>query len=257
MRIKSDLRYELKYLIRRSQMDALLPDLLDYMAHDPHGGALGHYPITSLYYDSPDYKAYWDKLEGHRNRRKVRVRVYGNDDVTPDTNAFVEVKQRVNVRIRKRRFKLPYERAVAFDEFDAPPNDMSQADALVMQEVYYLYRTLHMRPACVVRYDRMALEGRESYADLRVTFDTNVRGRVHDLSLLSSSYARDQLLLMPDYVILEVKANQTVPLWMVRLISRHHCTHQRISKYCTVLERNKVIQSRQRIVTSPTRIKTM
>ena len=82
MRIKSDLRYELKYLIRRSQMDALLPELADYgSARTPHAGEHGRYPITSLYYDSPDHKAYWDKLEGHRNRRKVRVRVYGNEQV--------------------------------------------------------------------------------------------------------------------------------------------------------------------------------
>ncbi len=220
------------------------------MSADPYAGELGHYPITSLYYDSPDYKAYWDKLEGHRNRSKVRVRVYGSDRVTPETLAFVEIKQRVNVRIRKRRFRLPYGRAIAFDEFDAGFPGQSENDTTVQQEVYYLYRTLQMRPACIVRYDRMALEGRDHYADLRVTFDTNVRGRVHDLSILSTGQTDDQLLLAPEYVILEVKANQTVPLWMANLISSHQCQHQRISKYCTVLEHCKVINSRQRIVYS-------
>lgn len=249
MRIKSDLRYELKYLIGREQMNALLPELLEYLTYDTHSGEDGGYPITSLYYDSPDYKAYWDKLEGHRNRRKVRVRVYGNEQVQPETPAFVEVKERVNVRIRKRRIKLPYEQANKFSEFVTFPG-LSSEEEMIAQEVYYLYQTLQMRPACIVQYDRVALEGRDHFADLRVTFDTSVGGRVHDLSLLSTGHTSNQLLLPPEYVILEVKANQSVPLWMANLISRHQCTHRRISKYCTVLEHSKVIRSRQRIITS-------
>ena len=252
MRIKSDLRYELKYLIRREQMKALTAELADRMVCDPYAGELGQYPITSLYFDSPDYKAYWDKLEGHRSRRKVRVRVYGSDQVTPETAAFLEIKQRINVRMRKRRVALPYGDAVNFDDFDTPRQDRPVQAAAVLQEVYYLYRTLQLRPAAVVHYDRMALEGRDYYADLRVTFDTNVRGRTHDLSLLSTGHATDQVLLPPDQVILEVKANQTVPLWMVRMLSRHRCTFFRISKYCAVLERSKVIGARQRVVVSRT-----
>lgn len=253
MRVKSDLRYELKYLIRREQMDLLLPGLAEYLTPDQHAGELGRYPITSLYYDSPDHKAYWDKLEGHRNRRKVRVRVYGSEDITPETPAFLEIKERVNTRIRKRRAALPYGEAIAFDDFDASAANLTGKDAAVLQEVYYLYRTLQLRPTCVVHYDRMALEGKDYYSDLRVTFDTHVRGRAHDLSLLSTGHASDQLLLPPDRVILEVKANQTVPLWMVRMLSRHRCTFYRISKYCAVLEHCHVINARQRVVHSARR----
>jgi hypothetical protein len=251
MRIKSDLRYELKYLLSREQMNALLPELLQHLDRDPHTDELGLYPITSLYYDSPDLKAYWDKLEGHRNRRKVRVRVYGDDRVTTDTPAFVEIKERINSRIRKRRTALSYEEAVDFDEFDALGSRPDQVNGAMLHEVYYLYRTLLLQPAGVVRYDRLALEGRDYYADLRVTFDTNVRGRAHDLTLLSTGMADDRQVLPADRVILEVKANESVPLWMVRMLSAHRCTHYRISKYCAVLERCSAIQSRQRIIFKP------
>ena len=73
-RPKSDLRHELKYLLRREQIEPLVAELRQTLQLDAHSGALGTYPITSLYYDTPDYKAYWDKLDGHRSRRKVRVR---------------------------------------------------------------------------------------------------------------------------------------------------------------------------------------
>ena len=248
MRIKTDLRYELKYLIRREQHHAMVEKLAEMMPLDIHGGTHGHYPITSLYYDSPDYKAYWDKLEGHRNRRKVRVRVYGGDSVTPNTRCYLEIKQRINSMMRKRRVALSYAEAVAFDDLLETAQKSDGSHESTLREVYYLYRTLQLRPTCVVRYERMAFEGSEHYPDLRVTLDTNLHGRTHDLSLVSTGHTQDKLFLPPDYSVLEIKANHNVPYWLTQLLSRYQCTHYRISKYCVALEHSKVIMGRQRII---------
>lgn len=246
-RPRSGLRYELKYLLRREQAERLVEVLAAAMPRDSYGDERGVYPITSLYYDTPDYKAYWDKLDGQRSRRKVRVRVYGRRTVTPDTPAFLEIKQRVNKLMRKRRIALPYAQAIAFDDFDRPAAGHADSEAALLQEVYYLYRTLQLRPACVVAYDRMAFEGDEYYPDLRVTLDTNLRGRIHDLSLLSTGTAANQVVLDPDLAVLEVKANANVPSWLARLLAAHRCTLYRISKYCLVLEHSKAIAGRQHI----------
>jgi hypothetical protein len=248
MRLKADLRYELKYLINRAQHQAIVQELAGYMGLDTHGDEQGVYPITSLYYDTPTYQAYWDKLEGHRNRRKIRVRVYGNTTVTPETRCFLEIKQRLNTRMRKRRAVLTYAEAVAFDDFDERAGSWPEADAAVLREVAYLYRTLQLRPACIVRYDRMAFEGNEHYPDLRVTFDTNLRCRTYDLSLLSTGYAANEFFLSPELAVLEVKANQNVPYWLTQMLSRHRCVIHRISKYCAALEHSRAITSRQRFV---------
>jgi hypothetical protein len=256
MRPKRELRYELKYLLRRAQHDALVVALRAQMQLDANGDERGVYPITSLYYDTPGYKSYWDKLDGHRNRRKVRVRVYGYQVVTPETLCFLEVKQRVDKLMRKRRVALPYQQAIAFDDFafdDSEPADARQEGAtqVLLGEVYYLYRTLQLRPACVVRYDRMAFEGRDPYPDLRVTLDTNLRGRTHDLSLLSTGHAADQLALQADYAILEVKSSSSVPGWLAALLAEQGCTFWRVSKYCRVLEQSKAVANRQHIVYAP------
>lgn len=252
-RPRNPLRYELKYLIRREQAKGLIAGLQGRMTLDAYGDARGVYPITSLYYDTPDYKAYWDKIDGQRNRRKVRVRVYGQQTVTPDTPAFLEVKQRINNLMRKRRVALPYQQAIAFDDFPDLAAARAEAggpsvEAALLQEVYYLYRTLQLRPACVVTYERMAFEGDAYYPDLRVTFDSNLRGRVHDLSLLSGSSAANRYVFDPSYMVLEVKANTNVPGWLAQLLAAHRCTFYRISKYCLVLEHSKAIAGRQRIV---------
>jgi hypothetical protein len=250
MRPKQALRHELKYLLRREQAGPLLDDLRARLRVDDHAAA-GSYPIASLYFDTPGFKAYWDKIDGERNRRKVRVRVYGGTEVTPSTHCFLEVKQRINQMMLKRRVVLPYDQAVDFDAFpelaathSGPVNDEGGD---LLQEVYYLYRTLQLRPTCIVTYDRLALEGDELAPDLRVTLDTHLRGRTHDLSLVSGDRAANRQALSADLAVLEVKANHNVPGWLAKLLARHGCTLRRISKYCLVLETCQAIAARQHV----------
>src|SRR5687767_1377375 len=139
MRPKSDLRYELKYLLRREQVEPLVAELSQTLRLDANGGELGSYPNTSLYYDTPDYKAYWDKLDGHRSRRKVRVRVYGDTTITPETPAFLEIKQRINKLMRKRRVALSYGEAIDFDGYVELGLARGADDQALLQEAYYLY----------------------------------------------------------------------------------------------------------------------
>ncbi len=246
MRFTTPLRHELKYLINLEQRQTVSAALLDWLQPDAHGDG-GSYTITSLYYDTADYRAYWDKVEGHKVRRKVRVRTYGDKPVTPTTSCFVEIKQRVNAMMGKRRVALPYAQAVDFDAFEQRPAGMDDEGWETLQEVHYLYRTLDLRPACVVTYERLAFHGSASHPDLRVTFDTAVRGRVHDLSLLSTGQAADQHILPHDWCILEVKVNRSVPYWLTQILSEQRCTLRRISKYCAALEQSGRIRSRQRM----------
>ena len=248
MRVKATLRHELKYLITREQYHAVLDHLQARMVPDRFGDQDGAYAISSLYYDTPDYKAYWDKLEGHKVRRKVRVRVYGNEPVSETTPAFVEIKQRVDKLMAKRRVRLPYAQAVDFAAFQTRPPGLDDHEWAVLREVAYLHATLQLQPACVVRYDRLAFEGGQHFPDLRVTFDTNLRGRTRQLSLRAGDAGHDTFFMPPERGILEVKVNHTVPYWLTRLLSEQRCTLRRVSKYCGALEINAVVTGRQRLV---------
>ncbi len=245
MRITTPQRYELKYIIRREQQQEILADLLPYVVPDGHGDELGSYTITSLYYDTADFKAYWDKIEGHRFRRKVRLRVYGAGPVTPETACFVEIKQRLNNMVQKKRTLLPYAQATDMDTYDALDNEHGinptgttedPAKQAVLQEVQYLYQQLHLQPACIVRYNRIAFNGRDANPDLRITFDTELRSRVHDLSLLSTGFADNSYFLPPLWAIMEIKVNRTAPYWLAQVLRAHGVTAHRFSKYCTGLE---------------------
>lgn len=250
-RPKSDLRYELKYLLRRDQVEPLVAELRQQLPIDQYAGPLGMYPVTSLYYDTPRFNAYWDKLDGHRNRRKIRIRVYGADNITPQTSAFLEIKQRIDMMMRKRRVPMPYSQAVdlsGYADLGVERAEMGKsADRDTLHEVYYLYYTAQLRPVCVVTYDRMAFEGQEYAPDLRITLDFNIRGRVHDLDLASIGHTTDKTVLGAEFALLEIKASQNVPRWVAEMIGRHRCTFYRLSKYCMVLERCFAINQRSRV----------
>ncbi|MEZ4677958.1 MAG: polyphosphate polymerase domain-containing protein [Caldilineaceae bacterium] len=256
-RPKSGLRHEIKFLLNHSQHQRMVTLLREQLQPDPYADDEGSYLVTSLYYDTADYKAYWDKVNGYRFRRKIRLRVYGEMEVTPTTPTFIEIKQRVGVQMSKRRLALPYAEAVAFAQptpavtaMGADPDgplDEQNAAAPVSEELHYLFSALYLQPACLVRYRRAAFANHEDYPDLRITFDTDLRCRTNNLTLLTAEESGYQTLLAPGWSILEIKVNQTMPYWLAQLLGEQGCTPRRISKYCASLERTETIRRRQHI----------
>ncbi|HLA43718.1 MAG TPA: polyphosphate polymerase domain-containing protein [Aggregatilineales bacterium] len=247
-RIKSFNRRELKFVIRTDQMQPFLEDLTPYLQRDAHTNAASKtYRITSVYYDSPGYAAYWQKLEGLRHRRKVRIRTYIDRVLKPEDECFVEVKERIELAVRKRRIIIPYGEALSFCSTGyLDPKYETEDDRAVIDEIAQLVYLWQLEAACALRYDRSAFNGHPDYdPSLRITFDTNCRARIHDLDLTSSAPEDMQFFLSPQLCILEIKADDRVPYWLVELMHRHKFILRRISKYCTALENLKVQLQRQ------------
>jgi 23S rRNA A2030 N6-methylase RlmJ len=55
-------RFELKYILTLEQVELLKKDLLQYVVPDAHAEN-GRYTLSSLYYDTPDRRHYWEKIE--------------------------------------------------------------------------------------------------------------------------------------------------------------------------------------------------
>jgi hypothetical protein len=248
-RFRIDDRFELKYLLNWTQRDAMAAELSNYLLRDHQGDEQGRYIITSLYFDTVNHQAYWDKLDGHRFRRKVRVRVYGQEQVTPDTLCFAEIKQRINKTLQKKRVLLPYSVAANLCSAGEEVVGADEADQAVIDEISYLHHTLQLQPSCIVNYKRLAFEGGDIDPGLRVTFDTQLTCRAHDLTLLSQGYADNQFFLPPQQCVMEIKVNNRIPYWLTELISKYRCTLRRISKYCSALEQAKLRLSHQQILT--------
>lgn len=222
-------RYEIKYFVDEMRVPELRDELAAHMDTDPyspHGG----YPVTSLYYDTPDLRFYWEKIEGLRFRRKVRMRLYGAPSAcTDDTPVQIEIKQRVNRVTQKRRTELPYATAVQWlDHRKEIECDASQRPFI--HEVSTLVQNLDLRPIVTTGYLREAFVGRDADLGLRVTIDHKVHGR--DRDFLFASGAQNRFTIPPKLAIVEVKANERVPYWITDLLARVDMSVIRVSKYC-------------------------
>lgn len=227
-------RFELKYLLTLKQAEQFKLALNAYLVPDEHCHSNGRYALASLYFDSPGLHCYHEKEFGVRYRRKLRIRRYENGDVlTEETPVFLEIKQRIDRVTQKRRAVLPYMAALQLCHDRRMPDCLPE-DQAVIEEIYVFLWQYNLRPISIVRYDRQALVGTKYDIGLRVTFDTNLSFQVHPLHLHETLSSVP--MLTPDLVVMEIKVNERIPLWLSELIAVHNFKMERVSKYCRSIE---------------------
>jgi len=235
--VRSFNRFELKYLVTLQQVERLRSALAAYLVPDEHSPHEGCYHLASLYYDSTDLRCYWEKLDGLKFRRKLRIRCYENGSaLTDDTPVFVEIKQRVDRVTQKRRAFLRYADARRLcDDREIPAH--TDAERPFIEEAHTFLWQYDLRPTSIVRYERQALIGANYDIGLRVTFDTALTSQ-RDHLLLHEPPA-GQPMLGGNWAVMEIKVNERLPYWLTELIGAHNLQLVRISKYCRSIEAGK------------------
>ena len=228
-------RFELKYLITLQQAETFKKALRAFLVADEHGNNNGHYGLDSLYYDSPDFRCYWEKVDGIKFRRKLRIRRYASESpLIADTPVFVEIKQRLDRVTQKRRAVLPYGDALRMCNEREYPETFAPEDKAVLDEIYAYLWQYNLRPASIVHYDRHAFIGTDYDLGLRVTFDTSLAYQTHQLTLHEK--ASTLPMLAPNQVVMEIKVNERIPYWLTEMIAAHNLKMIRVSKYCCSIE---------------------
>lgn len=216
-------RYEIKYLMTRSQRDAVLKAMEPYMSID----AYGHSSIRNIYYDTPNFRLIRESLEKPVYKEKLRVRSYG--PAASGDQVFVELKKKYQDVVYKRRISMPQMQAEACLD-----KRMCLPDSQIGQEIAYAlayYRELE--PAVFLSYEREAFFERNG-GDFRVTFDENIRYRQIELTLDSETWGKP--ILRPDQVLMELKTSGALPLWMVQTLSKQKIFKTSFSKYGTAYQ---------------------
>ncbi len=232
-------RYELKYLIPYSVYEQLTPYLLDRMRFDKFGEK-GRYNIVSLYFDSNDKKIYYETRNKLRFRQKLRLRVYDNAHL--ESAAFLEVKQKYNNVVNKRRTKIKLKDAYHFLEERSPAfmEGYDVSNPQILNEVHRFRSLYELEPRVIVSYDRQALHGLYE-DDLRVTFDFNLMCRDDNLRVEDGPVGDH--FVDSNLVIMEVKVTHSVPLWLTRLLSEFECPKKSVSKFCTSIDLTENVRS--------------
>jgi len=222
-------RRETKYLITKEQMARVLQKMGDRIVPDEYGRST----ICNLYYDTPDYLLIRRSIEKPVYKEKLRLRSYGVPKA--GGKVFAEIKKKHKQIVYKRRITLPAE-----EEANAAAGNIPDDSQIGREIRYFFKRYSPLKPMVYLSYEREAFYG-VSDRGFRVTFDDNILARTENLCLSEGSYG---VPLLPEGMILmEVKCEGALPLWMAKLLSEEKMYKTSFSKYGTaylLIQQNKL-----------------
>lgn len=211
-------RYELKYILTKEQTEELKESIASYMKEDNYGLTT----IASLYYDTLDHRLIRSSIERTDYKEKIRLRSYGI--AKENSRVFLELKRKAEGIVYKRRVSTTENAA---EEFLNYKSDIC-ADGQIAREIAY-FRGYYDKlvPACLIIYDRVAYYDPNS--DIRLTIDSNPRYRTSDLNLSTSMEGIS--LLNDGETILEIKVQDSMPLWLTSILAKKKIYKTNFSKY--------------------------
>lgn len=236
------LRQEYKYLVPNELLPKLREMLLPYVVLDPHAARepLKLYTVRSIYFDTPSLQFYYEKIEGFKDRKKLRIRSYY--EYSPESKLFLEIKRKYERSVFKNRALTRYNNARdVFSGGDFKPfmlngskNSNCYKDA--EQFLFHIYK-MKLRPTILIVYER------EAYFDkfdktVRITFDRNLRSFPYPS--IDELFRNSRLTpSMPNHFVLEVKFNRFMPSWIKSIIGHFGFRWQSVSKYTICIDTQK------------------
>lgn len=213
-------RIEKKYRLTRAQQEALLAEVDGHLTPDAHGRST----ICSLYLDTPDHLLIRNSIDAKVYKEKLRLRSYGTPGGS-DT-VFLEIKKKYKGVVYKRRIRQPLDQAM-----DYIVNGVKPEESQIMSEIDYAMRFYRQpQPAMLIAYERDAYFCIE-HPNLRLTFDSGVRYRDYDLHL---DHGHDGTRIIDDdTVLLEIKTDGAMPLWLSHALDKLGILPVSFSKYGT------------------------
>ena len=229
-------RYELKYLIPIDMVEPISKVLeshcqLDYFSQKSPDK---FYSINSLYFDTLDYKFLIDKQNGAEPSYGFRVRSYSDDPKPP---YYSEIKIKQNDFCNKIRAKIDTEDWTSVLVEGNIPESLDPVSRAYLQRFIRAIVIYDLRPKVLTQYRRKAYFSEiDEYA--RITFDRDMRYQEEEgynlrpTESLMRPYDNEDIFPYPEScVVLELKAEKKVPMWMVDLIKRFNLTRDSFSKY--------------------------
>lgn len=228
-------RYELKYLIPLEMVKPISQFVESYCSMDYYSviSPDHFYTINSLYLDTPSYYLLRFKESANAFSFNMRVRSYGMGTEPP---YFFEVKYKLRDFVRKKRARTGPEWKNILEN-DVIPEGLDAYSLENIRDFMHLKMTYNVGPVILTQYRRKAyLSQIDDYA--RVTFDRDLRYQemqdwcvTPDESLLCHYDHPDSFEEPGCTVVLELKCEKKIPLWMVELIRRFELVGGSFSKF--------------------------
>jgi hypothetical protein len=238
------MRYEFKYIVSVDMLDELREAIRPYVKLDAYAeGMPNHeYTVRSIYFDSAHFDYYYEKIDGYKIRKKIRIRGYneqkGNDTV------FMEIKRKYKEPMEKSREKLAFDvmkRLVAGEgskSYGDVPDDHGVNGA--GKFLYHVFRN-NLKPVVLVIYEREAFIDRFK-PDIRLTFDKNLRSIAYPT--MDDLYSEENVAYAnKGNFVFEVKFNDHFPGWLRPIAGQFGLLRQSASKYVFCIDSHHLTES--------------
>ena len=230
-----DNRFEYKYIITVQQRDKMISEIKPFVTLDRHteNSDVG-YRVKSIYFESDDFSSYFEKIDGERDRIKLRLRSYGKDY----DRCSLELKIKKSSNVSKRKIIMGFTtamktvRSLTTGDFEVL-SKFNEQDKKVLLQVKRLLVGRHLKPKVLISYNRLAYESAIDQR-LRISFDSCLRGQHSELTL--ESRMKGKFLLPPSMCVMELKFNSVLPQWAATVIQSNNCSVNKISKFCHGME---------------------
>lgn len=208
-------RKELKFLVDEEQRRQLEAVFAQRMIPDK----FPHSSIRNIYYDTPDFRLIRRSLEKPVYKEKLRLRCYGDSK-----EVFLEVKKKYKGVVYKRRISLTEQSTEAFMEFRGTIPDTQIGREMVYFRDFYR----ELKPQVYLSYERDAWFSKRD-PGLRITIDEQIRYRYCNLHLDQAPDGQE--ILPPGQYLMEVKAENAIPVWLMELLAQLKISKISFSKY--------------------------
>ena len=162
----SNIRFERKFLFQRCHVQ----DIIQSVHRNSYGfqEIFHKRKVNNIYFDDSNYNYYKQNVEGVADRKKLRLRWYGEDTLTIE-NPTIEVKKKMGEAGDKDSFRL---KGASFDLAAQTPSKVHQLlIPLTRQHVAVHHALKKLQPALINTYERryfLSFCGR-----FRITVDFN------------------------------------------------------------------------------------
>ncbi|MFX1280426.1 MAG: VTC domain-containing protein [Promethearchaeota archaeon] len=234
-------RFEIKYQISLRERDRILNLIEPFMKLDPHVINNYDYEVRSLYFDSNFQHSFLEKINGIAIRKKLRIRYYPDFVDDNDKIAFIEIKKKINENVAKSRIPVLLTDSVKILNENSKESvlfydNASSQDREILKEIWWLNKRFNLKPACIVSYKRRPFLSKLEKT-FRITFDTNIMVRNFNFDL---NFGGGSRCIIPRRIcIMEVKFNNYIPKWAIKILQNNNCLQYKISKFANGLEKTR------------------
>ena len=227
-------RVEKKYMLTQEQYDYIIERLAPHM----HPDRFYESDIRNIYFDNKSDELIETSLKKPAYKEKLRLRSYGAPGA--DSLVFFEIKKKYQGVVYKRRISMTRDEAYRYIESGELPENLI---GNIPVEIDYMIRRYRLFPKAYIGYHRIALVGNND-PELRITFDSEITSRYHDVRL--ESEAEGEQLLDEGAHLMEIKIPGAMPLWLAHILSEKCIFPTSFSKFGTAhIRRKQMMMYRQ------------